>query len=235
MPCYACEGNRIAPLASARGEWRVTQTEGSTLLATIRGRTLRIAGLLAFALATPQLAQAQFSETYKFLDSVRKSDNTAVVKALEQPGVTPVNTKDRSTGETALMITIARRDLVWSNYLLAHGARHDMTDNEGRSPLMIAVERRFYEGAQLLLAKKANANQGNGSGETPLMRAVQNNDVEMVRLLIDAGADPNRRDTLAGMSAIDYAKQGNRAPGIVDLLNSKAKARPAKGVQGPQL
>ena len=181
------------------------------------------------------MAHAQFSDTYKFLDSVRKSDNTAVVKALEQPGVTPVNTKDKSTGETALMITIGRRDLVWSNYLLNHGARADLTDNEGRSSLMIAVERRFLEGAQLLLSKKANPNLGNGSGETPLMRAVQNNDVEMVRALLEGGADPNRRDTLAGMSAIDYAKQGNRAPGILDLLNAKAKTRMAKGVQGPQL
>jgi uncharacterized protein len=205
------------------------------MLAAVRGRILLVASLLLVALAAPHAAQAQFSDTYKFLDSVRKSDNNAVVKALDQPGVTPVNTKDRTTGETALMITLARRDLVWSNYLLNHGARHDLTDNEGRSPLLIAAEKRFLEGVQLLIAKKANPNQANGSGETPLMRAVQNNDVEMVRVLLEGGADPNRRDTLAGMSSIDYAKQGNRAPGILDMLNAKAKTRVAKGVQGPQL
>jgi ankyrin repeat protein len=193
------------------------------------------AGLLSLACAVSQPALAQFSDNYKFLDSVRKSDNAAVVKAIEVPGVTPINTKDRSTGETALMITVARRDLTWTNYLLTHGARPELTDNQGRTALMIAVERRFPEGAQLLLSKKANPNQTNSSGETPLIRAVQYNDAEMVRILIGAGADPNRRDTLAGMSAIDYATRDNRSQAIIDLLNSKAKAAPSRGVAGPQL
>lgn len=199
-----------------------------------RARILIATGLLFLSL-TPQAALAQFTEAYKFIDAVRKSDNAAVVKALEVPGVTLVNTRDRTTGETALMITMARRDLVWSNYLLTHGARLDMVDNGGRSALMIAVEKRFVEGAQLLLSKKANPNQANGSGETPLIRAVQLNDLEMVRVLVAGGADPNRRDTLAGMSAIDYAKVDNRAPAILELLNSKAKAPSTKKVAGPQL
>lgn len=213
----------------------MAQTGISTRVAKTRARALLITGLLSLALSTPQAAFPQNSESFKFLDSVRKSDNSAVIKALEVPGVTPVNTKDRTTGETALMITVARRDLVWSNYLLNHGAKVELADNEGRSALLIAVERRFLEGVQLLLSKQANPNQANGSGETPLIRAVQLNDVEIVRALLAAGADPNRRDALAGMSAIDYAKRDNRAPGIVDLLNSKAKAPMAKGVQGPRL
>ncbi len=198
-------------------------------------RATLLAAILAAGLGAPQMALAQFSDGYKFLDAVRKSENDAVVKALEAPGVTLVNTKDRNTGETALHITVARRDLVWSTYLLTHGARPDLLDNQGRSPLMVAVERRFLEGAQLLLSKKANPNLANGSGETPLIRAVQLNDMEMVRALLGAGADPNRRDRLAGMSALDYARRENRMPSMIELLNAEAKAPPPKGVQGPRL
>jgi ankyrin repeat protein len=198
-------------------------------------RTLFLAGFAAMMAVAPQMARAQFSDTYKFLEAVRNSDGAAVTKAIEQPGVTPINTKDRTTGETALHISVGRRDVTWTNYFLNHGARVDITDAEGRAPLMVAVERRFPEGVQLLLAKKANPNQANGSGETPLIRAVQVGDLDVVRLLLDAGADPNRKDTFSGMSAIDYAKRDNRVPGLVDLLNAKAKAAPAKGVQGPHL
>lgn len=194
-----------------------------------------LAAMLAFALLAPQPARAQFSDSFKFLEAVRKGDGPAIVKAIEVPGVTPINTKDRSSGETALHIVIGKRDLVWTRYMITHGARLDTTDNMGRSPLMLAVERRFVEGAAELLVKKANPNLANGSGETPLIRAVQIGDLEMVRLLLGGGADPNRRDTIAGMSAIDYAKREERSSGMMEALMSKAKAAPAKGIQGPQL
>lgn len=200
-----------------------------------RPRMIALAALFSLGLAAPQPALAQFSDSYKFLEAVRKGNIDDVRKAVEQPGVTPINTKDRGTGETALMITIARRDLVWTSYLLTQGARPDLTDNNGRSPLLLAVEKRFIEGAQQLLAKKANPNLANNSGETPLIRAVQMNDMEMVRLLMTAGADPNKRDSLAGMSAIDYAKTNNRSSAMVDALNAKTQAPRSKAMQGPQL
>lgn len=200
-----------------------------------RARAFALAALLALGLAAPQAAFAQFSESYKFLEAVRKSDNDTVIKFVEQPGVTLINTKDRTTGETALLITIGRRDLVWSNYLLSHGARSDLTDNSGETPLMLAVERRFLDGVQLLLTHKANPNQANNSGETPLIRAVQFGDLDIVRMLLSAGADPNKRDSIAGMSAIDYAKRDNRIPGMLDQLNAYQKAPKSKAVQGPQL
>jgi len=182
-----------------------------------------------------QPAAAQFSDSYKFLEAIRKSNNADILKFLEQPGVTPINTRDKTSGETALLIVINRRDLTMTNYLLARGARPDLADNDGRSPLMLAVEKRFTEGAQLLLARKANPNQGNSRGETPLIRAVQMRDLEMVRLLMTAGGDPNKRDALAGQSAIDYAKAGNPPAGMMDALTAKQAATRNKAVQGPSL
>lgn len=217
------------------GERRVTLSSISMKSAVRRAQPLLLAALVAMGAAFPQAAQAQFSDTYKFLEAVRKSDGTAVVKAIEQPGVTPINTKDKNTGETALHITVGRRDVTWTNYFLNHGARVDITDAAGRSALMVAVEKRFTQGVELLLAKKANPNQANDGGETPLIRAVQFGDLDIVRLLLGAGADPNRKDSFAGMSALDYAKRDNRNPAIVEALTSSAKVAPSKGVQGPRL
>jgi ankyrin repeat protein len=194
---------------------------------------LAVAALLGLFMTQP--AAAQFSDSYKFLEAVRKGDNDAILKALEQPGVTLVNTKDKITGETALLITIGRRDVAHTRYLLSRGARPELTDNQGRSPLMLAVEKRFFEGAEMLLGVSANPNQTNNSGETPLIRAVQMRDLAMVRLLMTAGADPNRRDALAGQSAIDYARQGSPVPGMVEALTAGKQAPKSKAVQGPTL
>jgi ankyrin repeat protein len=199
------------------------------------GRWLALAFAALIGLLMAQPAAAQFSESYKFLEAIRKSDNNAIIKFLEQPGVTPINTRDKTTGETALLIVIGRRDLTFTNYLLGRGARPDLADNGGRTPLMLAVEKRFHEGAQLLIARKANPNQSNSSGETPLIRAVQMRDLEMVRLLVNNGADPARRDRLAGMSAIDYAKAGQPVAGMMEALTAKQAAPQNKAVQGPSL
>lgn len=206
--------------------------KGKMLAAT---RPLALAATLLVGAMAAQPALAQFSESYRFLEAIRKADNNKIVEYLETPGVTPINTKDRTTGETALLIVVGKRDQQMTNYLLSRGARPELTDNDGRAPLMLAVERRFHEGAQTLLANKADPNQTNSSGETPLIRAVQMRDMEMVRLLMSNGADPNRRDRLAGMSAIDYAKAGPPMGGMMDLLQSGQKAQPSGAVQGPRL
>ena len=199
------------------------------------GRPLALALTAVIAAVAAQPAMAQFSESYRFLEAVRKGDNAKIAEALETPGVTPVNTRDRTNGETALLIVVGRRDQMMTNYLLGRGARVDLSDNNGRTPLMLAVERRFVEGAQLLLAHKADPNQTNSSGETPLIRAVQIRDIEMARLLMANGADANRRDRLAGMSALDYAKSGPPMAGLIDLLNSGEKPKVSGAVQGPRL
>jgi len=221
-------------LHSEEGDGNVTEHRRDIRERRRAGLVMLIAAaLLGLFVARP--AAAQFSDSYKFLEAVRKSDNDAILKALEQPGVTLVNTKDKTTGETALIITVGRRDVAYTRYLLSRGARPELTDNQGRSPLMLAVEKRFMEGAEMLLGAKANPNQANSSGETPLIRAVQMRDLAMVRLLMTAGADPDKRDALAGQSALDYARQGNPVPGMIEALTADRKAPKSKAVQGPSL
>jgi ankyrin repeat protein len=195
---------------------------------------LRLA-IAAALLAPAGVAQAQFSDSYKFLDAVRKADGETVTRFVDQPGVTLINTRDRSTGETALHIVVTRRDLTWTNFLLAKGAAPDAADNRGATPLMIAVEKRWPEGVELLLARKADVNKANGSGETPLIRAVQYQDLGLVRLLMANGANPDKRDSIAGMSARDYARRDGRVPGLVEALDKGTAPAAKKPVQGPQL
>jgi ankyrin repeat protein len=191
-------------------------------------------GSMALALLVPAPAQAQFSDNYNFLKAVKDKDGQKVTDLIQKPGSTVVNSRDVSTGENALHIIVARRDATWLTFLLAKGANPNLTDNDGNTPLMDAVQGRFEEGVRTLLSYKAQVDKVNGSGETPLIRAVQLRDIGIVRLLVAQGASPAKRDSIAGMSARDYAERDNRTPGLIEALDAaKSAAKPAAAVQGP--
>ncbi|WP_313802759.1 ankyrin repeat domain-containing protein [Sphingobium sp.] len=189
---------------------------------------------VALALLTPVAAQAQFSDNYNFLKAVKDADGQKVTDLIQKPGSTVINSRDVTTGDTALHLVVARRDNTWLTFLLAKGANPNLTDNNGNTPLMDAVQARFEEGARTLLAYNAQVDKANGSGETPLIRAVQLRDVGLVRLLVAQGASADRRDSIAGMSARDYAERDARTPGLVEALSAaKTTAAPKGPVQGP--
>jgi hypothetical protein len=50
----------------------------------------------------------------------------------------------------------------------------------------------------------------------------------MVRLLVQRGANPDKADHIAGMSARDYAKRDDRTGQILALLDAKADAAPQR-------
>ncbi len=186
---------------------------------------LWVAAFAALALLIPAAASAQFSDSYNFLKAVRERDGDKATTMLNEPGSTIVNTKDITSGETALHIVTARRDLTWMGFLLQKGANPNARDKNGVTPLMVATNLRFADGVETLLTRKAKVDDTNNSGETALIRAVQLRDLAMVRLLLRNGADPDKQDTIAGQSARDYAKGDFRNPQILDAIATNDKDR----------
>lgn len=192
-----------------------------------------LGALLMLAALSPTVAQAQFSDSYNFLKAVKDRDGDKVTKLVEKPGSTVINSRDVTSGENALHLVVARRDATWLSFLLAKGANPNLVDNDGNSPLMDAVQVRFEDAVRLLLARGAQVDKTNDNGETPLIRAVQLRDVAMVRLLVANGANADKRDSIAGMSAKDYATRDSRTPGLVEALSTAKAAAPKGPVQGP--
>lgn len=196
----------------------------------MRRLILSLAGLATLSAATPALAQ--FSESYKFLEAVRKKEGEKVTQALADPAQTVINTRDVTSGETALHIVTNRRDLTWMQFLIAKGANVNARDAKGVTPLVSAVNANFVEGVELLLSKSARMDESNNAGETPLITAVHNRNIAVMRLLLKAGADPDRADN-SGRSAKDYARLagGNLLSEIE--TNAKPKGDKAKSY-GPK-
>jgi uncharacterized protein len=190
----------------------------------------------ACALLVPVAAHAQFSESYNFLKAVKERDGAKATEIISKPGSGSViiDTRDREKGETALHQVTRGRDIQWMNFLLARNAKTDVRDNEGNTALMIATQLRFIEGAQLLLGQRASVDLANSAGETPLIRAVQLRDPALVRLYLKAGANPDKADTIAGLSARDYAKRDNRAVAILKIIE-EPRAKPVSKAAGPRL
>jgi uncharacterized protein len=194
-------------------------------MSIFRKSSLSIA-LAAAAMLAAQPAMAQFSDSYNFLKAVKDRDGAEAEKFLNEPGSVIINTKDDSSGETALHIVTARRDTTWLAFLLQKGANPNLADRKGVTPLMVATQLGFAEGAATLLKYKANVDGSNRSGETALIRAVQLRNPEMVRLLLKAGANADKRDSIAGLSAREYAAQDGRNSAILGIIERKGEAAP---------
>ena len=189
-----------------------------------RRAEFRFAAFLAALVAATGLllspAQAQFRGGYAFLQAVENRDGTKATEALkDDPSF--INTRNPDTGQTALIIVTKRRDISWLRFLLAKGADPSIGDRQGVTPLMHAALINFTDGAEELLKEKAPVDQANRRGETALILAVQSKNVGMVRLLVKRGANPDKADHVAGMSARAYAKRDDRTGQIVALLDAK--------------
>ena len=192
----------------------------------------RLALVLALAvpcagLVLPGPALAQFSESYKFLEAVKKKEGQQVTDMLAEGSPNLVSTRDVTSGETALHLVTQRRDPTWLQFLIARGANVNVRDGRGVTPLVLACNLNFVEGVEALIKAGARIDDTNGSGETPLITAVHNRNVPLVRILLQAGANPDRADN-SGRTARDYATLAGSTV-ILGAIDSEAKARAAKG------
>ncbi|HMO67325.1 MAG TPA: ankyrin repeat domain-containing protein [Novosphingobium sp.] len=186
--------------------------------------------------ATP--AQAQFSDSFKFLEAVKKKDGAKVNDMLNEPGSTIVNTRDITSGESALHIVTQRRDLTWMTFLIQRGANVNIRDARGVTPLVLASNLGFIEGVELLVERQARVDEANDTGETPLISAVHRRNIALVRILLKAGANPDRADN-SGRSARDYAELIGRTSPIFTEIETVPRAsrgqRAAQPTYGPTL
>lgn len=191
--------------------------------AEIRFASFLLAVAMAAGAGSAAPAQAQFRGGYAFLQAVESRDGTKATDALKDDA-TLVNTRNPDSGETALVIVTKRRDINWIRFLISKGADPAVGDRQGVTPLMHAALLNFADGAQELLERKPPVDQTNRRGETALILAVQSKNVAMVRLLVSNGANPDKADHIAGMSARDYARRDDRGGQILALLDAKADA-----------
>ena len=161
---------------------------------------------LGFAvMASPLAAQGLQSEGYQFLKLVKDRDGTKVTDILDTPGKTIINTRDITTGDTAVHIVAERRDAVWIRFLTQRGANPNVANANGVTPIMISANLGHVEGVEALIDAGADVDVASSAGETPLIGAVHRRDTALVRLLLEKGADPDRNDN-SGRSARDYAE-----------------------------
>jgi ankyrin repeat protein len=207
-------------------------------IAALAGITLAPSALAICALAVAAPAAAQFySDGYRFLEAVKKKDGETATSLLDEPGSTVVNSRDLTTGETGLHLTIAQRDLLWTQFLLQRKANPNIKDNKGMTPLMLAVQLGFLDGVETLVNKGAQVDVANRAGETPLITAVHRRDTELMRILLEAGADPDQTDN-SGRSARDYASLpgvGSVVLGEIERSAKSAEERAASRSYGPSL
>jgi ankyrin repeat protein len=189
-----------------------------------------LAVVLGLALAGP--AQAQFSAGYRFLEAVRKRDGDAVTKALSEPGTQLANTRDATSGDSALHIVTQRRDAVWVRFLKDQGANVNARNDKGETPLVVASNLGWGEGVELLVSLGARVDEPNRTGETPLIAATHRRDAAIARALLKAGADPRRNDN-SGRSALDYAELDGRANPVLAEIEAAQKNRATAKVARP--
>lgn len=194
-------------------------------------RRIAIIGALLGAIAATPVAAQLFSEGYEFLKAVKERDGEAVTAALNEPGTTIVNTRDLTSGDTAMHIVTERRDVTWIRFLAQRGANPNIRNKKGVTPLQLAVTLGFTEGVEQLIKAGAEVEVTDSAGETPLIAAVHRRDAGLVRLLLEKGANPDRSDN-SGRTARDYANLMTGANSILAEFERADTAREGKGESG---
>lgn len=186
----------------------------------------RLAALMiVLGSAFPAFAQSGLNSVDFFRALRERQTNKAVELLKSRPGL--LNLRDEM-GETALLITVARRDSDWVGFLLGKGADPNIAARNGDTPLIAAARIGYLDAAEELIRRKAKVDAANRMGETALIIAVQQRQLPLVKLLLNAGADPDKTDSAAGLSARDYAKRDSRAKEMLAAIEGSAKTAASK-------
>lgn len=191
-------------------------------------KRIMVAAALAIAAAVPAAAQVNPNQGVELLKALREAEGSKAHALVEEHGKALVNYRDVD-GEAAIHIVVRARNADWTGYLLAQGADPNLAGRGGDTPLIEAARIGWRPGLARLLGARADVNKPNRRGETPLIVAVQQRQVETVALLLRAGADPDRKDYVAGYSARDYARRETRVPLLLGLIESAPKPARAAG------
>src|SRR6185369_16282912 len=175
--------------------------------------------------AAPAFSQSGGFDGIQFVDAVKKKDGGKVMEFIQKNGAGIVNAKDAS-GNTALIVAITDRSEDYTAFLLNKGADPNLPGKGGDTPLIAAARVGFQDAAEWLLGQGAKVDGANRMGETPLIIAVQQRQVALVKVLLAAGANPDKPDSAAGLSARDYAKRDGRSREIISAIEAK-KPKPA--------
>lgn len=192
-----------------------------------------IAGVALLASA-PAAAQLH-SDGYKFLKAVEEKKHDEVNELLLK-NATVIDSRDITSGRTALHIAAENREYAWLSYLLGKGANPNIADKRGVTPLMLASQIGFVEAVNALAQSGAKVDTPNVTGETPLISAVHRRDLAMLRVLLLSGADPNRADN-SGRSARDYAAlagPGSQLLAEIDRLANSSSGAKSQQTYGPK-
>jgi uncharacterized protein len=85
-----------------------------------------VVATVALVSADMAVAQMGYSNAFTFLKAVRERDGRKVTELTATPsGNIVVNSRDQSTGDTALHLVAQERDFDWLRFLISKGARPD--------------------------------------------------------------------------------------------------------------
>jgi ankyrin repeat protein len=184
-------------------------------------KKLKFVAAVALALsAAPAAAQLNSSAKYDFIKAVEESDGAKATQLLSENPSGLADARNEE-GDTALIVTIAREDPDWTGFLISKGADVNLAGRNGDTPLITAARVGFEDAVRWLLGRGARVDGANRMGETPLIVAVQQRQARIVKELLEAGADPDKTDSAAGLSARDYAARDTRSRQMLQLIEAK--------------
>jgi ankyrin repeat protein len=159
-------------------------------------------------------------------------------------------------GQYALVLAVRQSALIVAQVLIAHPAtRVEVRTDKDESPLMLAAIKGQLDLCSQLIARDADVNKtgwtplhyaasgGNAkviqllldhfayidaaspNGTTPLMMAALYGSSDAVKVLLDGGADASIKNAL-GLTALDFAKKGQRDESVALLLHAVKGVKP---------